>query len=118
MSEVKNGESELMRLLERGDYDGRYRVQIEFMRLVKVPIAGPEAYIQDSVCGCWAYGKRKEYSSSRKAVEALTDMARPFLGLCSSCCITVWNGGCGETVYLKDERTMFSLRFNGEPVLL
>ena len=115
--EENKDESELMRWLERGNYDGRYQVQIEFTRLVRVPALGPEVYTRDSIYGCWGYGKQKEYSSSKKAVEALTDMAQPFLGLCSSCCITVYNGGCGEIIYLKNEQTMFSLKFNGESVL-
>ena len=118
MSEDTYNTTELMRLLECEDYDGRYRVMLEFTRKVAVPMLGSEANMRDTINGSWAYGKNKKYRTSKNAVESLTEIARPFLHLCSECCITVWNGSCGTNIYLKKEQTMFALKFNGYPVFL
>ena len=118
MSEDTCNITELMRLLECGDYDGRYRVSLEFTRKIAVPMLGQEAYTRDTINGSWAYGKNKKYRTSKNAVASLTEISRPFLHLCSECRITVWNGNCGTNIYLKKEPIMFALKFNGYPVFL
>ena len=92
----------------------RYKITIEYGRVVRVPFLGPDATHKVYKRETYLYGKGKEFENSKQALDVLTEKVLTQKNQCTDIHITVWNGYSGIVFTVYETQNKFETNFEKE----